>query len=586
MAQIIQTCKKASMTIQKLLAGAALLALSACATVSGQTGYPDTTTPEGQLFGDYLIGSYAGHLEDAAARSKYYTRAYAQAPDDVILGRRAVTSAIRDGNMALSYDLAEKVLDKDPYEPMSRATAGVKAFSKGRNAAAERYFETTTSDFTSQTLMNIMRGWNAVDAGDPDKARAIFQSVGIGFAQIGGGQYFDLLGKLQIATLDASQGDIEAAKKAFDLVEVSNLAPLETALSRTRALSVAGDVEIARAYIEKFAQDNGGFETGPVRRYMDRLASGDSLDEVLTPQQEAARALTETSYGFFVRNRADDAAEVFLRFALELDPEHDKAKLWLGSLLENSERKDEAMALFTSIPESSSYIVSAKLSQANIHFSRKEDEKAIAILEATNAAHTSFVTRESLGRARLIRENYEEALPIYNALIDSMSEADIERNSEPLYFRGICYERLKQWDKAVADFKKVLSVDPENAEVLNYLGYTWVDRNENLTEAFEMIRKAVDLNPKSGAIVDSLGWAHYKLGEYEKARLQLEKAVELSPSSATIVDHLGDVYWKLGRFREAGYQWKRALEFDPTDEERAKIKAKLEGGIDAAEAAP
>ena len=171
-----------------------------------------------------------------------------------------------------------------------------------------------------------------------------------------------------------------------------------------------------------------------------------------------------------------------------------------------------------------------------------------------------------------------------------MSEEDLKANTQPLYFRGISYEREKQWDKAEADFKRVLAIEPDNADALNYLGYTWVDRGENLTEAFDMIRKAVELEPNSGAIVDSLGWAHYKLGQYQEAKKKLEDAVALSPSSATIIDHLGDVYWKLGRFREAGYQWERALEFDPTDEERDNIKLKLKGQFEAVqkdiEAAP
>jgi len=226
-------------------------------------------------------------------------------------------------------------------------------------------------------------------------------------------------------------------------------------------------------------------------------------------------------------------------------------------------------------------IVSARLAEANVHFSNEEDDKAIKVLEAVNATHPSFITREALGRARLIRENYADALPIYNALIDSMSEEDLKANTQPLYFRGICYEREKQWDKAEADFKRVLEIEPENADALNYLGYTWVDRGENLTEAFDMIRKAVELEPNSGAITDSLGWAHYKLGQYQEAKSKLEDAVALSPSSATIIDHLGDVYWKLGRFREAGYQWERALEYDPTDEERANIKLKLKGQFEA-----
>ena len=171
-------------------------------------------------------------------------------------------------------------------------------------------------------------------------------------------------------------------------------------------------------------------------------------------------------------------------------------------------------------------------------------------------------------------------------MISSLSEEELENNYQPIYFRGICYERTKQWDLAVADFQRVLRYNPDDADALNYLGYTWVDRGENLNEAFDMIRKAVELDPQSGAIVDSLGWAHYKLGQYHKAKINLEDAVELSPSSATIIDHLGDVYWKLGRYREAGYQWERALEFDPTDEERAQIEIKLQKGLDGVKSLP
>ena len=155
------------------------------------------------------------------------------------------------------------------------------------------------------------------------------------------------------------------------------------------------------------------------------------------------------------------------------------------------------------------------------------------------------------------------------------------KNPTSRYIRGICLERLDRCQEAVVDFEFVLKHQPENSDALNYLGYTWVDKGVKLTKAFNMIRKAEALEPQSGAITDSLGWAHYKLGQYGQARVKLEDAVEYSPTSATIVDHLGDVYWKLGRIREAGYQWQRALTLDPTDKEVRVIKAKLKGGLGA-----
>ena len=562
-----------------LLAAVAALAIGCSSTqTTTQTSELDYSS-DGKLFADYLVGSYANYLDDADARAKYYARAYAQAQNDVTLGRRAATSALTAGNLGLARTLSREIQEVDKSEPMSRAILGAKEFTAGRLQTANEYFERSTPDLTVQILMNLMKGWVAVDEGEPEKARGVF-------ANIGGGGYFDALGKLQIANMEAALGNMDAAIENYDAVDEVGIAPIESALSRTRALSANGNIAGAKVFLDNFIAENGPFETGPIREYAKQLASGKPVAAKLTPQQEAARAMTESAFGFFLRNRAPDAAEVFLQMALTLDKDHDKARLWLGSILENNERYGEALEQFAMIKGDSPYIVSAKLSESNVYFAQEQDEKALEILEAANDEYQSFVTRESLGRARLIREKYEEALPIYFDLVESMTEEEIKANPEPLYFRGICYERTKQWAKAEADFKKVLAIEPDDADALNYLGYTWVDRNENLNEAFEMIRKAVKLEPRSGAIVDSLGWAHYKLGQYGEAKVHLERAVELSPSSATIIDHLGDVYWKLGRFREAGYQWERALEFDPTDDEKARIDAKLKGGLEAAKDLP
>ena len=562
------------MKFRFLITACAVVILTACQTAGTATYTGDEPTSEGKLFGEYLAGSYANYLEDSGARSEYYSRAFARAENDIPLGRRAMSSALTAGDITLARTLAAEINQKDKKEPMALMLLGEKAFKQGRLKQAQALFNPDTPDLTMGIAMGLMEGWSYVAANDMEKARETFRSVG-------GGAYFQNLADLQIAKAEALKGNVEAAKAAFKVAEENGQSAIETRLAKARFLHSIGENDLALKELEAFSEQNGTFESGPVAAYIAALKNGESIDGLLTPTQEASRALTEPAYGFFAANRARDAAEVFLRLALSLDPRHDKAVLWIGDLLDNTERSAEAMRLYKNIPESSHYVVSAKLAEANVHFSNEEDDKAIKVLEDINAEHPSFITREALGRARLIRENYADALPIYETLVNSMSEEELKANTLPLYYRGICYEREKQWSKAEADFQRVLAFEPDNADALNYLGYTWVDRGENLTEAFEMIRKAVELEPNSGAITDSLGWAHYKLGQYQEAKRQLEDAVELSPSSATIIDHLGDVYWKLGRFREAGYQWERALEFDPTDEERGNIKLKLKGQFDA-----
>ena len=150
------------------------------------------------------------------------------------------------------------------------------------------------------------------------------------------------------------------------------------------------------------------------------------------------------------------------------------------------------------------------------------------------------------------------------------------------YSRGIAYERSNQWNLAEADLEHALELKPDQPLVLNYLGYSWIDRGEKLHRGLKMIEKAVELRPDDGYIVDSLGWAHYRLGDYASAVEYLEKALELVPEDPTINDHLGDAYWKSGRMTEARYQWRRALQFKPDKEDVKPIEAKLDRGLPTA----
>jgi len=556
-------------------AAATLAIVNSCASTTSDTLKTTDMSAgaDAKLFADYLIGSYTNYIDDAENRAEFYVSAFEADESDGGLARRAITSAIAAGDMVETQSLAKEILRNHPNEPVSRTILGASAFAKGDYTAANQYFEDGTNDPSVKIMMDMMYGWSKAAQGDTEKGAEILGGLG-------GGAYFQVLGRVMQANMHGPEGDLEKAKESYDLAEASGVADTSTALSRARVVSRSGDISAALEKLEEFDSQSGGFELGPVKSYLDDLLAGKPISKKLTPQQEASWAMTDAAYGFFVRNRAFDFAEVYIRTALNIDPTNDRARIWLAALIEEN-RQDEALDLFRSVKSDSDYAVSARLSEANVFFDRDEDETAIKILEAANRDYPSLTTREALGRARLIRENYEDALPIYDALVKSMSDEEIENDIQPLYYRAVCYERVKEWDKSVADFKRVLAIDPENADALNYLGYTWVDRNENLEEAFDMIEKAVELEPQSGAIVDSLGWAHYKLGQYSEARKNLEKAVELTPNSATIVDHLGDVYWRLGRYREAGFQWERALEFDPTDEERVSINAKIKGGLSA-----
>ena len=538
-----------------------------------------TTEQRAQLLGDYLAGSYARYLNDPRAQSRYFQDAYAIAPDDVRLGRLALYSALFSGDQALARKTAQKVLKQNSTESFARAVMTADAMSRGRSARVKKYAAAPTSDVTMGIAMTIMAGWNDVDEGRLDSARKRFSTLG-------GGEYFRRHGQLQIAKLEARAGNDDAAEAAFNAVDAVQFAPLEYTLSRARFEAGRGDTARARELLEAQIESNPAAIVGPAGAYLERLDAGKPLPKV-SIRAETASALTEPAFAFFMQADSEDGAETYLRLARWIDPDLDRTRIWLGGLLDqirpetDEDARSEMLALYSGIEPSSPYFVSAELASTNILFQREQTEEAMARLERLAETHPSYYTREALGRTRFFEEDWEGALPFYTDLVETLGEDALRANPEPLRLRGIIYERLDRWAEAEADMKRVLEYTPDDSDTLNYLGYTWVDRGENLEEAFEMIERALELEPQSGAITDSLGWAHYKLGRYTQATRYLEDAVVLTPYSATIIDHLGDAYWRIGKRREATYQWKRALEYDPTDEERATIESKLAAGRNA-----
>jgi Flp pilus assembly protein TadD len=184
----------------------------------------------------------------------------------------------------------------------------------------------------------------------------------------------------------------------------------------------------------------------------------------------------------------------------------------------------------------------------------------------------------ALGNIQRGHKKFAECADTYTKGVATIAQPD-KNNWIIFYFRGICYERSHQWPKAEADLKKALDLFPEQPQVLNYLGYSWIDQGAHLDEGMDMIKRAVAQRPDDGYIVDSLGWAYFRTGNYEEALKQLEKAIELKPEDSTINDHLGDAYWRVGRTLEAKFQWAHARDLKPDPEDLPKIEAKIKDGL-------
>ena len=353
----------------------ALLLVSCASTTSDYAG--QDISPEGRLFGDYLAGSYASFVEDAEARSTYYNRAFSHTRDDLVLGRRALISAISAGELDQARSLAYEMQFQDRSEPSSRVVLGVDAFRRKKYDEAEAYFAQDTADLTIGLGLSLMRVWTAYAKGETDQALSLLSDM----EQI---PFLTNLAKLQTAKINANLGAVDVADAGFNDLLERNFAATEVSLSRFRALYDAGQEDTAGEFLSTFSDESGTFETGPIRDYLDTLANGGTPDVKLTLQEEASRTLTETALSVFAANRALDAAEVFLRMALELDPNHDKAKIFLASIFVNGDRRDEALAMYQSVSKSSPYYVTAQLSSTDIHFFNEEDAKALSCLLYTS----------------------------------------------------------------------------------------------------------------------------------------------------------------------------------------------------------
>src|SRR4029434_4342914 len=265
--------------------------------------------------------------------------------------------------------------------------------------------------------------------------------------------------------------------------------------------------------------------------------------------------------------------------SLYLAPSHPLALLSLGDLYEAMKKPELANKAYERVLLNSPLHRYAQIQLAlNLDSLDRTDEAKASFEKVIAANPTDLEAIMALGNVLRGRKQFAECADVYSKGIDTIGKPE-KSNWVIYHFRGICFERAKQWAKAEADLKMALELFPDQPHVLNYLGYSWIDQGVSLDEGMRMIKRAVEQRDDDGYIVDSLGWAYYRLGNMEEAVKQLERAIELKPEDPTINDHLGDAYWRVGRELEARFQWSHARDLKPEAEDLPKIEAKIENGL-------
>lgn len=525
--------------------------------------------------GAYLAGRQALLESNYEQAARYYTRALAADPRNPTLLENLTVAQLALGNVRRALPVAQQMQDMDLKSQIGNMVLVAGSILEGE-------FGLLTGPEDEQPVVGILvdgllRGWALMEEGSVSRALDQFDAV----AAEKGLRNFALFHKaLALATV----GDFEGAEALFasdndQLTLVSRRA----AIARAQILSRLGRNELA---LEMLSDVFGGSTDPGLTLVTQQLEAGEelSLEVAATPREGMAEVFY--SIGAALNGEAaDDFALIYARVAVALRPDHIDGILLSAELLDKLGQYSLADATYRAVPRDDPDYHAAELGRAEALRRAARPDAAIEVLEQLVRDYPEHgAAYSSLGDLQRQEENYERAIRAYdNAL--KFTDQDAGGRWFLLYARGISYERLKDWPKAEADFRAALELSPDQPQVLNYLGYSLVEKQIKLDEALEMIERAVAARPDSGYIVDSLGWVLYRLGRYEDAVGHMERAVALMPVDPVVNDHLGDVYWAVGRNREAEFQWSRALSFiDPEDTDGEadpdRIRRKLEVGLD------
>jgi len=271
-------------------------------------------------------------------------------------------------------------------------------------------------------------------------------------------------------------------------------------------------------------------------------------------------------------------AEQFLQLARYLRPQDVYIPFYQGIIAEHEQDFTRAADFYRDIPENSGLGVAARLRTAQTLAAAKKDDEAVAVLaNMIKRGEKVDLARQSIAEIHYNQKDYAKAVEYYNVLLQNPPKEMTKREAALYFARGTAFERLKQFDKAERDIEKSLSIFPDNAVALNYIGYMLVDLKLDQKRGKRYIEQALALKPYDGSIIDSLGWAYYHEGNYQEALAHLERAATLLPADPTVTEHLGDVYYKQGRLDEAKTQWLRALRLEPDEPSiRRNIEQKIQ----------
>jgi len=520
--------------------------------------------------GSYLAARHAGIERDSTTAAAYYLNVLKADPRNADLLSHAFLSVLTDGDIDEAGRLADRLIQLDRSDRIARLVIGVRALKQKQYGLARQNFAQSVRGPVTDLTATLLSAWALSGAGD---TRAAVDTLD----RLAGPDWYAIFKDLHAGLILDVANNKKDAGKHYERTYKADPVAVRTVEAYGRYLSRAGTKDDALKVYQDF---NRVVPDHPVIvEEMKEITAGEKLPVLAdSPQAGAAEAL----YGLGAsigRRGGEDLALIYLQLALYLEPTHTMALLSLADLYESLKKPELAIKVYDRIPPSSPLHRNAEIQIASDLDTLDRTDEAKKRLERLVAEHPKD-TEAILALANILRgrKDFAECANVYGKAIANVPVPE-KVNWVMFYFRGICHERSKQWPLAEADLKKALELYPDQPLVLNYLGYSWIDQGVNLDQGMNMIRRAVEQRPDDGYIVDSLGWANFRIGSYDEAVKDLDRAVELKPEDPTINDHLGDAYWRVGRVLEARFQWSHAKDLKPEPEDLPKIEEKLKAGL-------
>jgi tetratricopeptide (TPR) repeat protein len=564
----------------KIAAGLVLMGgLGACAGAPADHGLRlsevaparDRDPGDASVYGLYLAGEAAidrGSSRDAAF---YFAKASTLDPSSEAIRTRAFTAALVAGEVSGAASVAAEIPDgTDPVNGLARLTRAVDAMAGERGKDALLLLSGTPVPAPHTGAAALLKPWAAAEAGDAAQAEVM--------PTVGGNPVLVTVAALGKAEILEHEGKLPEAEQAFKA--------RATPKNGLFVLGYGGFLERRGRYPEAIALYEKSLAAKPTdgafQRAKARAGQHKSPPPAPSLREGAAEALIAPAVLMLAQHQGDSGLG-YLRLALRLDSNLDEAWVLVGDAMTNAGDPTAAREAYDHVKPGSDQYATARGDLALALQKAGDKEGALALAAETMKTAPQDPALLTLYADLLSDDDrFDEATAVLDKAIDVVGESNAGWTL--FYLRGASEERAGKWPAAEADLQKALKLNPDEPEVMNYLGYAWVDRGEHMPEALALLEKAEAKAPDSGAIVDSLGWARYRTHDYVSAIIDLERAIQLDPSDPEVNNHLGDVYWRVGRRLEAQYQWRRVLSLEPDIKTKVSVETKLKDGLGPEEA--